>query len=77
MNVLADGSIVEGDRVISIAELEVFALAQVVEQQASGEPIRPLVRADRNAPAERLNEVFKTLRSAGIMSARLATSPAN
>lgn len=77
VNVLADGSIVEGDRVISIAELEVFALAQVVEQQTSGEPIRPLVRADRNAPAERLNEVFKTLRSAGIMSARLATSPAN
>jgi biopolymer transport protein ExbD len=37
--------------------------------------IRPLVRADRNAPAERLNQVFNALRRAGTGSVRLATSP--
>lgn len=75
VNVLADGSIVEGERTISIEELEIFALSQVVMQESNGQPIRPLVRADRNAPAERLNQVFETLRRAGIRSARLATSP--
>jgi biopolymer transport protein ExbD len=75
VNILADGSIVEGDRTISLQELEVFALSQVVAHETSGQPIRPLVRADRNAPAERLNQVFETLRRAGMRSVRLATNP--
>ena len=75
VSILPDGSILEGERVISLAELEVLALSQVVIRDKSGEDIRPLVRADRNAPAERLNQVFDTLRSAGMKSVRLATSP--
>lgn len=75
VNIMADGSIVEGDRVLSLKELEQFAQSQIVVQSASGDDIRPLVRADRNAPADRLNKVFETLRAAGMKSVRLATSP--
>ena len=76
INVLADGSIMQGENVISIRELEAIAISQAVSiRDEKGRPVRPLVRADRNAPAERLNEVFTALRRAGTGSARLATSP--
>lgn len=37
--------------------------------------LRPLVRADRNAPAARLNRVLELLQRAGVPSVRIATSP--
>ena len=75
INVLAGGEIMQGDRVISVSELEDIAVAQVVGgRDENGRMVRPLVRADREAPAERLNEVFNALRRAGTGSARLATS---
>ena len=76
INVLADGSIMQGERQVSIAELESMALTQVISSRdEKGRPVRPLVRADRNAPAQRLNEIFTALRRAGTGSVRLATSP--
>ena len=76
INVLADGSIMQGEQVISLPELEAIALSQVVSSRdEKGRPVRPLIRADRNAPARSLNEVFMALRRAGSGSARLATSP--
>lgn len=76
INVLADGSIMQGDRIVTIPELEAIALTQVVSaRDEKGRPVRPLIRADRNAPAERLNQIFMALRRAGSGSARLATSP--
>ena len=76
VNVLADGSLLLGDSMISIEELENAAIRQVVgSRDEKGRLVRPLVRADRNAPAERLNEVFNALRRAGTGSVRLATSP--
>ena len=75
ISVLATGELMQGDRVITVPELEELAVAQVVGgRDENGRLVRPLVRADRNAPAERLNEVFNALRRAGTGSARLATS---
>lgn len=75
ISVLATGELMQGDRVITVTELEEIAIAQVVGgRDENGRLVRPLVRADRNAPAERLNEVFNALRRAGTGSARLATS---
>ena len=76
INVLADGSIMQGERIITVPELESIALTQVVSaRDEKGRPVRPLIRADKDAPAQRLNEVFMALRRAGSGSARLATSP--
>ncbi|MDG2030781.1 MAG: biopolymer transporter ExbD [Phycisphaerales bacterium] len=76
VNVLPDGSLQIGDRVVSLQELEAIAIGQVLgSRDEKGRLVRPLVRADRNAPAERLNEVFNALRRAGTGSVRLATSP--
>lgn len=76
VNVLADGSLLLGDNPIDIRELEDIALGQVLgARDEKGRLVRPLVRADRNAPAERLNAVFNALRRAGTPSVRLATSP--
>jgi len=75
INVLANGDLMQGDRIISVEELEELAVRQVVgARDEQGRTVRPLVRADRNAPAERLNDVFNALRRAGTGSARLATS---
>jgi biopolymer transport protein ExbD len=75
INILANGDLMQGDRIISVEELEELAVRQVVgARDEQGRTVRPLVRADRNAPAERLNEVFNALRRAGTGSARLATS---
>ena len=75
LNVLADGSIVEGERVISIAELDLIAMAAGGANEAGGTLNRPLIRADRNAPAGRLNQVMNSLRRAGLAGVRLATTP--
>ena len=78
INVLASGQVMHGDRPITIRELEQIALAQVIESRGEkGRLVRPLIRADRNAPAQQLNDVFNALRRAGTSSARLATSPSN
>ena len=37
--------------------------------------LRPLVRADRNAPAARLNRVLEMLQAAGVPAVRIATAP--
>ena len=75
LNVLADGSIVEGERVISIAELDLIAMSSGGSDDSGGSLNRPLIRADRNAPAGRLNQVMDSLRRAGLSGVRLATSP--
>jgi biopolymer transport protein ExbD len=75
LNVLADGSIVEGERVISIPELDLIAMAASGSGKSGGTLNRPLIRADRNAPAGRLNQVMNSLRRAGLSGVRLATSP--
>ena len=75
LNLLPDGTIVEGDEVVSLERLKVLALAAMDGNASQPAMLRPLVRADRNAPAERLNQIMNVLRQSGLSGIRLATSP--
>ncbi|MEE2682012.1 MAG: biopolymer transporter ExbD [Planctomycetota bacterium] len=75
LNLLPDGTIIEGDEIVSLERLEVLALAAVDGNASQAVSLRPLIRADRNAPAERLNQVMHVLRQSGLSGIRLATSP--
>ncbi|MDZ4756349.1 MAG: biopolymer transporter ExbD [Phycisphaerae bacterium] len=80
INVTADGEIIVGDQTVSLGELEAMAIkrASNPDNAASGtSSFRPLVRADLNAPAERLNGVLTALERAGVDAVRLATNPQN
>ena len=76
VNLLADGTIqIAGER-LDDAAFAVMAEELVLDH--SGEELarlRPLVRADRNAEAARLNRVLEILQSAGVPAVRIATSP--
>ncbi|MEC9233107.1 MAG: biopolymer transporter ExbD, partial [Planctomycetota bacterium] len=74
VNLLADGTIVEGDEPISLDRLRILALSTSSTPGDERRP-RPLIRADRNAPAERLNQIMNVLRQSGLSGIRLATSP--
>lgn len=71
VNVDATGAFIVMDDAVSGAELQGIARDAAVR---SPEAI-PVVRADRRAPSERLNQVMNALREAGFLSARLATAP--
>lgn len=75
VNLLADGTLIEGDEPITLERLKVLALATSGASTSRGGPPKPLIRADRNAPAERLNQVMNILRQSGLSGIRLATSP--
>jgi len=81
VNLPADGSILIGQQVVSLDELEDAARAARLRAQEStlaGSPTqqpRPLVRADRNASAALLNQVLRRLERAGFASVRVGTSP--
>jgi biopolymer transport protein ExbD len=76
VNLLADGTIqIAGER-LDDAAFAVMAEELVLDH--SGEELarlRPLVRADRNAEAARLNRVLEILQSAGVPAVRIATAP--
>jgi biopolymer transport protein ExbD len=72
VNVLADGRIVVNDAEVSLEALD--ALVDEAIQIAGGaDRLKPLVRADRDCDAARLNEVFQRLGSRGLSAIRLAT----
>jgi biopolymer transport protein ExbD len=75
VNVLASGELVVGDAPRTLAELGELARRLGASSDEDASSRRPLVRADRNAPAETLNAVIGTLERAGARSIRLATSP--
>ena len=75
LNLLSDGTIIEGDEVVSLERLKVLALAAVDGNASQPASLRPLIRADRNAPTERLNQIMNVLRQSGLSGIRLATSP--
>ena len=76
VNLLADGTIqIAGER-LDDATFAVMAEELVLDHP--GEELarlRPLVRADRNAAAARLNRVLEILQSAGVPAVRIATAP--
>ena len=75
VNLLADGTLIEGDQEISLDRLKTLALSTSGNTTIQGAVPRPLIRADRNAPVERLNQVMNILRQSGLTGIRLATSP--
>ena len=76
VNILPNGTIQ-----IASEDLDDESFAVMCEELALGLPsgallrLRPLVRADRNAPAARLNRVLEILQRAGVPSVRIATTP--
>jgi biopolymer transport protein ExbD len=72
INVLADGSVVVADETLSEAALD-RAIEAAIDAAGGADMLKPLVRADRNCDAERLNEVFRRLSSHGLAAIRLAT----
>ncbi len=72
INVLADGSVVVADQTLSEAALD-RAIEAAIDAAGGADMLKPLVRADRNCDAERLNEVFRRLSSHGLAAIRLAT----
>jgi len=72
INVLADGSIVVNDEVLSPEALD-RAVDEAIARVGSPEDVRPLLRVDRNCDATKLNAVFARLSSRGVAAIRLAT----
>ncbi|MFO0874896.1 MAG: biopolymer transporter ExbD [Phycisphaerales bacterium] len=75
INLLADGTIIVGEQAIGLDELE--RLGEDVLRRAPRDDAtpQPLVRADRNAKAELLNDVLRRLERAGYAAVRIGTSP--
>jgi biopolymer transport protein ExbD len=74
VNITREGQLIVSGRTVGLGELE-----SIVRSEIAREPDRPaqqlklLIRADRNAPAARLNRVVEILRPLGVGAARLAT----
>ena len=74
VNITGEGQLIVSGRTVGLGELE-----SIVRLEIAREPDRPaqqlklLIRADRNAPAARLNRVVEVLRPLGVGAARLAT----
>ncbi|MHC4381453.1 MAG: ExbD/TolR family protein [Planctomycetota bacterium] len=74
VNITSEGQLIVSGRTVGLGELE-----SIVRLEIAREPDRPaqqlklLIRADRNAPAARLNRVVEVLRPLGVGAARLAT----
>lgn len=75
VNLLADGSVLLGDRPMPLEDLSAALAARRLDRPADFEEAA-LVRADRDAPAAALNTVVRSLRGAGAVGLRLAVDPA-
>ncbi len=75
VNVMADGTIVIASQTLELEDFQVMATELVIEAGEAAATLRPLVRADRNAPAVALNRVLLALQRAGVPAVRIATAP--
>jgi biopolymer transport protein ExbD len=75
VNVMSDGSIVIAAETLELAAFEIMATELVLEAGEAAATLRPLVRADRNAPTIALNRVLLALQRAGVPAVRIATAP--
>lgn len=71
VSIRADGGCLLAGRSVTMDELGAAARASLAER---GRHV-PVVRADRSAPAARLNDVIDACRQAGFDGIRLATTP--
>ena len=76
VNILPDGSIPIADEALSDEAFAVMAEELVLSLPPERlSQLRPLIRADRSAPAARLNRVLELLQRSGVPAVRIATSP--
>lgn len=75
INILADGTIVVAGQPTDLVALSLMAESLLAESSGRERPIRPLVRADRAAPADALNRTLRALQGAGVGAVRIATDP--
>ena len=76
VNILPDGSITIADESLSDEAFAVMAEELVLSLSPERlSQLRPLIRADRSAPAARLNRVLELLQRSGVPAVRIATSP--
>jgi biopolymer transport protein ExbD len=76
VNILPDGSITIADESLSDEAFAVMAEELVLSLPPERlSQLRPLIRADRSAPAARLNRVLELLQRSGVPAVRIATSP--
>ncbi len=75
INILADGTIVVAGQPTDLVALSLMAESLLAESSGRERPIRPLVRADRAAPANALNLTLRALQNAGVGAVRIATDP--
>jgi biopolymer transport protein ExbD len=72
INVLADGSVVVNEDVLSYEALDRL-VDEAIARAGGVNELKPLVRADRTCDAAKLNEVFNRLSARGLTAIRLAT----
>jgi len=75
VNILADGSVVVAGQATDLVALSLMAESLVAESAGGDRDVRPLVRADRSAPAAALNRTLSVLQRAGVGAVRIATDP--
>ncbi len=76
VNILPDGTLLIDDQVMDDAQFAIMVEELVLELDSERlARLRPFIRADRSAPAERLNRVLTLLQRSGIPAVRIATSP--
>jgi biopolymer transport protein ExbD len=78
VNILADGTIIIGDKPVALVDLDLFVRQEMVNQDLdSPTDFKLTIRADRNATASTLNEVVRRLRALDVGMAKLATEEPN
>lgn len=79
INISADGEIIVSNKTVGMAELRQLVRSQIdqhARSATSGEasqPLKLMVRADRNARSQDLNRVVSLLRELGVGTVRIAT----
>ncbi|MSR40712.1 MAG: biopolymer transporter ExbD [Phycisphaerales bacterium] len=73
LNVLADGSIVVNEHVVSLDRIGELVAEAAAKTEGGVTKLRPLVRADREARTDLINDVLERLSQAGIIAVRVAT----
>lgn len=77
VNLRSDGAVVVLEEEVTHGRLAAMATQAIAEGRERGaiEPLKPVIRADRQAPAASLNALLTVLRDAGVEGVNLAVSP--
>ncbi|RLS64478.1 MAG: biopolymer transporter ExbD [Planctomycetota bacterium] len=73
LNVLADGSILVNEQPVSLDRIGELVTEAGAITEGGVAKLRPLIRADRAARTEVINEVLERLSRAGVQAVRVAT----